>query len=80
MVQSILFFRYKHIIEDKSTKSFCVDKKIKAWQRIASEYNASAESGDRTAKQIKMLYENMKRDLKKVSAEKNVRNTYFNTF
>lgn len=67
------YFRYKCIIEDKSTKAIFVDKKNKAWEQICSEFNSSTETGPRTAKQLKILYDNIKRETKKNVAEHFVR-------
>jgi hypothetical protein len=57
----ILYFSYKDIVEDKSTKAFMVDRKKKAWELIENHYNCSAETGSRNSKQLKVLYENLKR-------------------
>jgi hypothetical protein len=68
----ILYFSYKHIVEDKSTKAFMVDRKKKAWEQIENHYNCSAETGSRNSKQLKVLYENLKRETKKSVAEQHV--------
>ncbi|KAF5297226.1 hypothetical protein FQR65_LT10042 [Abscondita terminalis] len=61
--------KYKNIIEDKSTKAFMVDRKNSAWEEIALNFNSCAETGTRTSKQLKVLYENIKRETKKTVAE-----------
>jgi hypothetical protein len=66
----ILYFSYKDIVEDKSTKAFMVDRK--AWEQIENHYNCSAETGPRNSKQLKVLYENLKRETKKSVAEQHV--------
>jgi hypothetical protein len=38
-----------------------VDRKKKAWELIENHYNCSAETGSRNSKQLKVLYENLKR-------------------
>jgi hypothetical protein len=52
----IVYFSYKHIVEDKSTKAFTVDKKKKVWEKIKNDYNCSGETGSRNSKQLKGAY------------------------
>ncbi|KYB29525.1 hypothetical protein TcasGA2_TC034540 [Tribolium castaneum] len=44
--------KYNHVIEDKSTKAWAVQKKAEAWEEIAEKFNCLAESGARTAEQL----------------------------
>ncbi|CAH1371630.1 unnamed protein product, partial [Tenebrio molitor] len=61
--------KYKHIVEDKCTKAFMVQKKNSVWEEIATNFNACAETGSRSSKQLRVLYENIKRETKKTVAE-----------
>jgi hypothetical protein len=49
-----------------------IDRKKKAWELIENHYNCSAETGSRNSKQLKVLYENLKRETKKSVAEQHV--------
>lgn len=62
---SIFLNRYRDIIEDKCTKAFAVNRKQAVWERITNEFNNFAETGTRTMKQLKILYDNMKRESKR---------------
>jgi hypothetical protein len=50
-----------------------VQKKNSAWEEIATNFNACAETGSRNSKQLRVLYENIKRETKKTVAEQHVR-------
>ncbi|XP_044264614.1 histone-lysine N-methyltransferase SETMAR-like [Tribolium madens] len=56
---------YKEVIEDKCTKAWAVQKKAVAWEAIVEEFNCLAESGTRSVKQLKIFYENLKRETRK---------------
>jgi hypothetical protein len=49
-----------------------VQKKHSVWEEIATNFNACAETGSRSSKQLRVLYENIKRETKK-TAEQHVR-------
>lgn len=61
------------MIENKSTKAFFVDQKKHTWKKVTEEYNSSAETGPRTEKQLKVLYDNYKRENKSKIAQDHVR-------
>jgi CRISPR/Cas system CSM-associated protein Csm2 small subunit len=42
-----------------------VQKKNSVWEEIATNFNACAETGSRSSKQLRVLYENIKRETKK---------------
>lgn len=67
----VLFFRYKSIIENKSTNAVSVEKKNEAWSQISIEFNSGAEY-PRTAKQLTTAYQNLKRLTRQAVAETNV--------
>jgi hypothetical protein len=48
-------------------------KKNSVWEEIATNFNACAETGSRSSKQLRVLYENIKRETKKTVAEQHVR-------
>jgi hypothetical protein len=51
-----------------------VQKKNSVWEEIATNFNACAETGSRSSKQLlRVLYENIKRETKKTVAEQHVR-------
>ncbi|KAK4887498.1 hypothetical protein RN001_003769 [Aquatica leii] len=52
--------KYLNIIENKKTDAVSVSHKTSAWTQIEKEYNASAQTGDRSAKQLAALYHGMK--------------------
>jgi (2Fe-2S) ferredoxin len=60
--------RYAKIIEDKSTKNCVTFSKTATW----AEYNAQCETGPHLVRQLKVLYDNLKRSTRKTVAEKHV--------
>lgn len=70
--ESYLFFRYKHIIEDKRTGGILINKKKEAWREVTLKYNSNCTSGTRETEQLKALYDNMKQKSRKIVAENNV--------
>ncbi|CAG9771715.1 unnamed protein product [Ceutorhynchus assimilis] len=54
--------KYKNIIENKRKDAHTVQEKQKAWEKVASEYNAQASmiSAKRTSAQLKKLWNNLK--------------------
>jgi hypothetical protein len=58
--------RYAKIIEDKSTKNCVTFSKTATW----AEYNAQCETGPHLVRQLKVLYDNLKRSTRKTVAEK----------
>lgn len=66
-----VILRYKGIIENKKTDGVTNKQKAIAWENIAKEYNSCNINMPRCSKQLKNLYENVKRKLKKqISNEK----------
>uniref|UniRef100_A0A6P7GNQ0 Regulatory protein zeste n=1 Tax=Diabrotica virgifera virgifera TaxID=50390 RepID=A0A6P7GNQ0_DIAVI len=63
--------KYKHIIENKCTNAMSTSQKNEAWEKIALEFNASAEF-PRTAKQLNTAYLNLKRVTRQKVAEENI--------
>ncbi|KAJ4442433.1 hypothetical protein ANN_04019 [Periplaneta americana] len=61
-------FQYKPIIENKQTNGSMLKAKSETWQKICDQMNMHAEVTQRSVKQIKQLYENMKRTAKKDNA------------
>jgi Myb/SANT-like DNA-binding domain len=59
------------VVENKITNASSLKKKMEAWESITSSFNSVAES-PRTVKQLKTLYENIKRKARKDVAEEHV--------
>jgi vacuolar-type H+-ATPase subunit C/Vma6 len=64
--------RYAKIIEDKSTKNCVTSSKTATWAKVCAEYNAQCETGPHLVRQLKVLYDNLKRSTRKTVAEKHV--------
>ncbi|KAJ8964286.1 hypothetical protein NQ317_003628 [Molorchus minor] len=64
----------KEVIENKATSANAIKRKVKAWDDVCNEFNSSGE-GIRTVKQLKILYDNMKRRARKELATENVSKT-----
>jgi hypothetical protein len=62
--------RYAKIIEDKSTKNCGTSSKTATWAKVCAEYNAQCETGPRLGRQLKVIYDNLKRSTRKTVAEK----------
>ncbi|KAJ3616231.1 hypothetical protein MTP99_004861 [Tenebrio molitor] len=62
--------RYAKIIEDKSTKNCVTSSKTATWAKVCAEYNAQCETGPHLVRQLKVLYDNLKRSTRKTVAEK----------
>ncbi|KAJ3634845.1 hypothetical protein MTP99_007787 [Tenebrio molitor] len=62
--------KYAKIIEDKSTKNCVTSSKTATWAKVCAEYNAQCETGPRLVRQLKVLYDNLKRSTRKTVAEK----------
>lgn len=71
-----LYSRHANVIENKSTKAYFINKKKLVWQKVVEEYNSSAETGARTEKQLKVLYDNFKRENKNKIAGEHVSLSY----
>ncbi|XP_072386926.1 myb/SANT-like DNA-binding domain-containing protein 3 [Diabrotica undecimpunctata] len=63
--------KYKHIIENKCTNAMSTAQKNKTWEKIALEFNVSAEF-PRTPKQLNTAYLNLKRITRQKVAEENI--------
>ena len=60
-----LINEYKHIIEDKSKKFGSNDTKQKIWDVIATRFSSQQGVSKRTAKQIRVWWDNKKKRVKK---------------
>ena len=56
------------VVESKSSGMTMVHQKNRAWWDVMTQFNASATSGQRTLKQLKKCWENMKTVAKKATA------------
>ena len=56
---------YKNIILNKKTDNISVKEKNKAWDKVAHEFNAVAQTGNRTGSQLKLLYDSIRRKVKR---------------
>lgn len=56
---------YKDIIENKKTDSVTIEKKRRIWADITVKFNEKATTGVRTDEQLKSLYDNLKRKVRK---------------
>lgn len=56
---------YKDIIENKRTDSVTIEKKRRIWAEITVKFNEKATTGLRTDEQLKSLYDNLKRKVRK---------------
>nr|CAI5839280.1 unnamed protein product [Callosobruchus analis] len=57
--------KYKNIIENKKSDSVTWREKDNIWRQIETEFNGTTTGLTRTAKQLKMKYESVKKELKK---------------
>ncbi|XP_072380988.1 uncharacterized protein [Diabrotica undecimpunctata] len=64
--------KYKHVIENKKTDSVWSKQKNAAWEKIATEYNSISKTGIRNGIQLKLLYEGLKKRVKKLKADDKV--------
>nr|CAI5870007.1 unnamed protein product [Callosobruchus analis] len=65
-----IILKQANIIESKTTNKVSIDYKSEAWKQITNEFNSTAPIlCYRTAQQLKRLYENKKKDLRKKLAE-----------
>ncbi|KAK5648363.1 hypothetical protein RI129_003255 [Pyrocoelia pectoralis] len=60
---------YLHIIDNKKTDATNVKMKQDTWEEVAGKFNASSQSGKRTAKQLHALYNCMKKKARKNIAD-----------
>ena len=49
-----------NIIENKKTDAVSSKDKVKAWDKIADEFNSSAKTGERAGPQLKALVDTLK--------------------
>lgn len=62
--------KYAHVLEDKKTNRVSVDEKNTVWKKIEVEFNNKASIACyRNADQLRRLYENKKKELRKKLAE-----------
>lgn len=59
---------YVTIIEDKRTNAVTVKQKNETWEKIARQFNSSADTTSRDARQLRKCYENLKKRSRKVIA------------
>nr|CAH7755404.1 unnamed protein product [Callosobruchus chinensis] len=57
--------KYKNIIENKETDGVTWQEKENTWKQIETEFNSITNGLTRTAKQLKLKYESVKKELKK---------------
>ncbi|KAF2892989.1 hypothetical protein ILUMI_13187, partial [Ignelater luminosus] len=54
--------KYLHIVDNKKTDAVNIEQKNVAWEHIANEYNCQAQTGPRTSKQLRALYDILKKN------------------
>ncbi|KAF2885306.1 hypothetical protein ILUMI_20872 [Ignelater luminosus] len=54
--------KYLHIVDNKKTDVVNIEQKNVAWEHIANEYNCQAQTGPRTSKQLRALYDILKKN------------------
>lgn len=64
--------KYKYIVENIKTDGITLKQKENAWDKIVLEFNANSCVTKRTVKQLKSLYDNMKRKAKADRANERV--------
>jgi hypothetical protein len=66
-----------NVVENKKTDATTCDIKKKAWDAITVKYNALASTGPRSSKQLKSLYDLMKKKARQnTSADKVGKNIF----
>ncbi|KAJ8965160.1 hypothetical protein NQ317_016333, partial [Molorchus minor] len=61
----IISKKKKEVIENKATSANAIKRRVKAWDDVCNEFNSSSGESIRTVKQLKILYDNMKRRARK---------------
>ncbi|KAF2905902.1 hypothetical protein ILUMI_00277 [Ignelater luminosus] len=54
--------KYLHIVDNKITEAVNIEQKNVAWEHIVNEYNCQAQTGPRTSKQLRALYDILKKN------------------
>lgn len=67
-----LIEKYKSIIELKELNKVSVQKKAKAYDEIAREFNSYIGVTNRTAKQLRQRYLNMKKEMTRLASAKRI--------
>lgn len=65
-----LVLEEKNVVQNKKTDASSNEAKVQAWKRICSKFNSSQQSGVRNTKQLKELYQTIKRNARKNNEEK----------
>lgn len=66
----VIVMRYASILEDKKTNRVGLEEKTQAWKKIETEFNNTAPIlAFRSQEQLKRLYDNKKKDLRKKMAD-----------
>lgn len=63
-----IIFLYRHIIENKETDNITNVKKDEAWTNITIEYNKKRTSSIRSEKNLRLCWDNIKKDTRKYYA------------
>ncbi|KAF5273239.1 hypothetical protein FQA39_LY07570 [Lamprigera yunnana] len=61
--------QYFAIIENKKSDSLTIKQKNEAWDKVAEDFNCATNNLKRTGSQLRNAYNNLKKKLKKESAE-----------
>lgn len=73
LLVTIIANNYTDIIENKKTNQVSVTEKGHTWRKIEDQFNASSNSGIfRSWQNLKLLYENQKKEIKKKKAEEKI--------
>lgn len=62
--------KYKQIVENKKTDMVTNLQKKECWEKISCEFNAAQVGGNKTGKQLKTCFNNIKLRYKKEASEK----------
>lgn len=60
-----LLVDFRSVIDDKKTDTVTVKRKKEIWEQICTKFNLVSQSGTRTVKQLKSLYDNLKQKARK---------------
>lgn len=63
---------YHHVIENKQTDGTTIKLKNDAWEVVTKQFNAMAQTGNRSSSQLRLLYDCMKKKAKKEKANEKV--------
>ncbi|KAK4882871.1 hypothetical protein RN001_006190 [Aquatica leii] len=70
--------KYRAVIENKKkTNAVSTRDKTLAWEQIAKSFNSSAKTGQRSGIQLKLLYDNIKKNAKRHKSDDKARTRFF---